>query len=462
MKNRGEEGPHEPPAFIDLFAGCGGLSLGLMSSGWRGLFAIEKERFAFATLRHNLIETQAGPKFDWPSWLPKEPMSVQVLLRRHGPSLTALQGKVDLVSAGLPCQGFSLAGERNEKDPRNRLFRHLLDVLDLVQPPAVLIENVPGITARFGASGNGPLPKKRGGRPRLRYSERIGNALRRRGYIVWERGIRAQDFGVPQLRKRHLIIALPPSKMTRGSPFDLLYQIRPAFLAAHGLSTDRPVTAREAIGDLLRANDVRYDPEFPRFEFGTSSGASTGYQKLMAKGSAGPPDSHRFTNHTPEVVDRFRKIIASCPPGKNIPKATLDDLGTSKITIAFMSAEKPSRTITTIPDDLIHYSEPRTLTVRESARIQSFPDAFQFKGKYTTGGLLRKKECPRFTQVANAVPPLLAEAIGTSLAVLLTGAAPARTAPLFVEPRLPPSRLEISASGRGLMVVQGKSEYGRR
>ena len=74
-----------------------------------------------------------------------------------------------------------------------------------------------------------------------------------------------------------------------------------------------------------------------------------------------------------------------------------------------------ARTVTTLPDDMIHYGEPRILTVRENARLQTFPDWFSFKGKYTTGGHRRKKECPRYTQVGNAVPPLLAEAIGETL-----------------------------------------------
>src|SRR3546814_425596 len=72
-------------------------------------------------------------------------------------------------------------------------------------------------------------------------------------------------------------------------------------------------------------------------------------------------------------------------------------------------------TITTLPDDVLHYSEPRILTVRESARLQSFPDWFQFKGKFTTGGDRRTRECPRYTQVGNAVPPHLARAIGTAI-----------------------------------------------
>jgi DNA (cytosine-5)-methyltransferase 1 len=80
-----------------------------------------------------------------------------------------------------------------------------------------------------------------------------------------------------------------------------------------------------------------------------------------------------------------------------------------------MSASAPAPTVTTLPDDILHFCDPRILTVRECARIQSFPDWFVFKGKYTTGGNLRTKECPRYTQVGNAVPPLLGLAIGLAI-----------------------------------------------
>ena len=94
-------------------------------------------------------------------------------------------------------------------------------------------------------------------------------------------------------------------------------------------------------------------------------------------------------------------------------------MGIKKRSTTPLDPDAPSPTITTLPDDLIHYSEPRTMTVREHARIQSFPDWFKFAGHYTTGGDRRKKDCPRFTQVGNAVPPLLARAIGETILNLL-------------------------------------------
>lgn len=91
------------------------------------------------------------------------------------------------------------------------------------------------------------------------------------------------------------------------------------------------------------------------------------------------------------------------------------EIGTKKQAITVLNADEPSKTLTTLPDDLLHYSEPRILTVREMARIQSFPDSFDILGKYTTGGERRTQECPRYTQVGNAVPPLLGEALGFTI-----------------------------------------------
>jgi DNA (cytosine-5)-methyltransferase 1 len=84
-----------------------------------------------------------------------------------------------------------------------------------------------------------------------------------------------------------------------------------------------------------------------------------------------------------------------------------------------MSPAEPAPTITTLPDDVVHYAEPRILTVRECARLQSFPDWFEFKGKFTTGGQSRKRECPRYTQVGNAVPPLLGRSVALAVAEVI-------------------------------------------
>ena len=114
---------------IDLFAGCGGLSLGLYQSGWDGLFAIEKNSFAFATLKANLIDNKKH--FNWPDWLPQTPHDINEVLKKYTPQLKNLRGTVDLVAGGPPCQGFSMAGKRVEEDIRNSLvFSYITPVRD--------------------------------------------------------------------------------------------------------------------------------------------------------------------------------------------------------------------------------------------------------------------------------------------------------------------------------------------
>ncbi len=108
------------PTYIDLFAGCGGLSLGLHAAGWQGLFAVEKSPDAFKTLEYNLIEKINH--FEWPTWLPKQALEINSVLDNYQTELQNLKGKVTLVAGGPPCQGFSMAGKRNEFDLRNDLI----------------------------------------------------------------------------------------------------------------------------------------------------------------------------------------------------------------------------------------------------------------------------------------------------------------------------------------------------
>lgn len=148
-------GDGEAPCFIDAFAGCGGLSLGLLRAGWRGLFAIEKDAFAFATLKKNLIDPNGRHRFEWPQWLTQKPWTIESLMDEHGAKLDALRGKIDLLAGGPPCQGFSSAGRRKPADPRNQLVNRYLEFVERVQPRMVLIENVRGITYDFVAGADG-------------------------------------------------------------------------------------------------------------------------------------------------------------------------------------------------------------------------------------------------------------------------------------------------------------------
>ena len=131
------------------------------------------------------------------------------------------------------------------------------------------------------------------------------------------------------------------------------------------------------------------------------------------------PDSHRFPNHNDETIKKFLFILKNCTKDKNIDSQTKLKFNLKKRCVIPLQQDKESPTLTTLPDDYIHYSEPRILTVREYARIQSFDDDFEFKGKYTTGGKLRTKEVPRYTQIGNAIPPLFGEQSGKVLKEIL-------------------------------------------
>jgi len=125
--------------------------------------------------------------------------------------------------------------------------------------------------------------------------------------------------------------------------------------------------------------------------------------------------NHESPNHSEKIQRRFALV----PRGKN-GKDVLRRFGISKHTYFKLDPSRASRTVTTLPEDFIHYEQNRIPTVREMARLQSFPDDFVFCSKRTTGGRRRKDECPQYTQVGNAVPPLMAEAVFSNIALILT------------------------------------------
>lgn len=394
--------------FIDAFAGCGGLSLGLMQAGLKGLFAIEQDAFAFTTLNKNLMEASGEHRFDWPSWLPKAAISIETLIEDYGDELVALRGKVDVLAGGPPCQGFSTAGRRRVNDPRNRLFKSYVELVRLVEPKIVLMENVRGFTMNFG--GEEAVDN---------YASKLRSLLSER-YSVHERLMDVSKFGVPQQRTRYFLVALHPD-LGDVDPFKLIEERLPGFLRR--LNLQAPVSSWSAISDLeAEAGGTEPSNETDGFLQIRPSARRTAYQKLMGAGASGLTDL-RLARHAPEIKKRFAEIIEECHAegrlNTTISAETRNRYGLKKHALRVLDPDRPAPTITSMPDDLLHYGEPRTLTVRENARLQSFPDWFSFHGKYTTGGHRRRREVPRFTQVANAVPPMAARAIGESLAALV-------------------------------------------
>jgi DNA (cytosine-5)-methyltransferase 1 len=408
--------PARPLTFVDVFAGAGGLSLGLMRAGMRGLFAVEREENAYQTLEANLISRVGGPHYDWPQWLPKRATDIAKLVREHREQLVALRGHVDLLAGGPPCQGFSPAGRRRRDDPRNRLFRLYVEMARLLEPPFLVFENVPGIAVEFDKVKRLRLNPRRVGRPPKPFSKRVVEELERLGYSLFVLQERASAFGVPQNRVRYLIIGIR-RELADGIAASVLRaridEARKAFLVEVGLPISRPVTVKEAISDLEAVgNPTTSCPDSQAFQQVVYAGPRTKYQRLMHAGlrRLESPNSMRLVKHRAATVDHFEQILMECRKGVRIRRSEREKLAMSSITP--LHPDRPSNTLTSLPDDFLHYSEPRVMTVREMARLQSFPDWFEFKGKYTTGGQQRRHEVPRYTQVANAVPPLLAETIG--------------------------------------------------
>lgn len=393
--------------YIDLFAGCGGLSVGFHNSGrWQGIFAVEIDADAFASLQHNLVDQR--DHFSWPSWLPATPHDINLVVSSYRSSLRALKGSVDLVAGGPPCQGFSVAGRRREHDERNSLVDSYLDFISLVRPQAILFENVKGFGIGF------VQPDGTRGKP---YSGAVLKGLRARGYSdATSEIVKFSNLGVPQRRERFIIAATLCGRAKEF--FTRLDAQSEDFLACRGIRT--PVTVRQAISDLEKRHGTAPSPDSRNFVAGVyRTGRVSNYQKFVRPASvaaAETPDSHRFAHHAPGTTSKYRDIIKRSLS----PSEIRADYPTKKTYTILLDGEQVGPTLTTLPDDFIHYAEPRILSPRECARLQSFPDWVEFKGPYTTGGKERRRRVPRYSQIGNAIPPLFAQQAAVVLADLLS------------------------------------------
>lgn len=396
---------------IDLFSGAGGLSLGLYQAGWHGLFAIEKNAFAFETLKYNLIDNKKH--FDWPDWLPMMPHDINEVLKNYSHQLKDLKGTVDLVAGGPPCQGFSMAGKRVKDDVRNQLVFSYIKFIKIVQPKMVLFENVKGFTYAFNKNKRSDVDS---------YAHKVISALEGLGYNVKPHVIDFSEYGVPQRRKRFILVGI---RKDIGSPDifeDMLQKNRDSFLKKKGIGAT--VSLKEAISDLLRSNGTLPTPDRKGFLSGKYGEEElSNYERLMRGDypcEHEVPNSHSFARHSAEKLNCYERLLSNYPVrGKRIDGKARDEWGIRQRGITVLDPDSVSPTITGQPDDYLHYSEPRIMTVRECARIQSFPDWYEIKKKYTTGGKMRRIEVPRYSQVGNAIPPLFAEQAGIVLKQIL-------------------------------------------
>lgn len=401
--------------YIDFFAGCGGLSLGLGWAGWSGVFAIEKDPMAFKTFTSNLVDEDAPYKhFDcWPMWLSKQPHSIEELVDddNNVKHLKELMGKVSLVAGGPPCQGFSVAGARNGNDPRNLLVFKQIKAISLLKPVFGIIENVGGFERKFVCRPIDGLT--------MSVASEAVKQLEDLGYKVGKVVINAADFGVPQIRKRVILFSIREDFCGNLDVAhlltDVLKKVGIEQRAFFGLATDRYINVAEAIGDLAGDEKVP-DPEFPGFTTCKYKPPQSTYQKLMRNNNIGEeiPSSHRFNRHSKKIVTLCETAQKTQPPGR-LSKEFLYENGCHSNKRFVLDTEKPCSTLTTAPEELIHFNQPRVVTLREMARLQSFPDDYKFYGRYTLNGPARGVDVPRNAQIGNAIPPLVGRALGIAL-----------------------------------------------
>lgn len=331
---------------IDLFCGIGGLSLGFEQAGFDVVSAIDIWADAINTYNHNR-KNKVG-----------RVMSVEEFNSVVLPSILE-HNHISGIIGGPPCQGFSTVGRRMIDDPRNQLYLDFYHTVSLAQPDFFVIENVKGmLTLNKGAFVKDLI-------------ERFGeDGL---GYTISYQLLNAADYGVPQNRYRVFYVGMKNKRFIFPKPFD--YKL----------------TAKDGISDLEGATSFRY-----------GSDPQNSFQKLL-RGNMTAPLNQDYTAHTEQTIN----IISQIPDGGNIKSLPSEFWQIRKYNKAFerMGTFKPSNTIDTGHRNYFHYSENRIPTLRESARIQSFPDSFEVLG--TRGS--------QYKQVGNAVPPMLAYVIAKSI-----------------------------------------------
>lgn len=289
---------------LDLFAGCGGFSHGFLQAGYDITAFVEQWEPAIKTFLKNH---------------PNAKLLGKDITKVSNEAIAEYYDKIDVIIGGPPCQGFSLCGKRNPHDKRNKLYKEFLRFVEIVYPKLVIMENVPSLLSMKDEKGEKIIDK-------------IVTDLIKRNYFVSYKILTASEYGVPQERKRLILI---------GKRMDLF-----------PLPNNKRRTVGEAISNV-------------------------------------PRNGHEFFETTKETLERISKLQEGEKLSKNF-----------NFSRQRLFASKPSRTVTTKPM-FIHPFEDRFLTPRELARLQSFPDDFEFYGSKTD----------MVKQIGNAVPPLFAKVI---------------------------------------------------
>lgn len=407
--------------FIDLFAGCGGLSLGLEQAGFKPVYVNELNKDALDTYLANRDEFPylKNEKFHSNDIfeLTKSTQKLKELESNLNQKFKIKKGDLALVVGGPPCQGYSGIGHRrsysvDKKDlPSNFLYREMCKVIKHFEPKIFIFENVRGLlSARWTKKG------KKG--EIFEDVKKEFNNLK--NYQVSDFLIHAKDYGVPQNRPRVLIIGIRKDLKFEGDgKFANGYLPKP--------TNDYP-HPEELLSDLIDKNyedwliTEKYLSE-PKNEIQTSLRTKKGKNSYFTKGDK--LNEQEYSNHTDTIKAKFAVMIKN---NGEIPPEMKTKKFAQRLVPRKWSSGGPNITATSLPDDYVHFSQPRTFTVREWARFQTFPDWYEFKGKRTTGGIRRAgnpregifdRELPKYTQIGNAVPVKLAFEIGKHLSKFL-------------------------------------------
>lgn len=406
-------------SFVDLFAGCGGLSLGLELAGFHPVFVNELNSNALGsyllnreTNHPNLLEANFNCQ-DVKHLINDDRIKKLKIDLKKSYNIDVNKGELGLVVGGPPCQGFSGIGHRRsysvekEQLPSNHLFQDMAWIVNELRPKIFLFENVKGLlTAKWNSNGvKGEI-----------WEDVKQTFSGISGYKINFSLIHAKSYGVSQNRPRVLLVGVRDD-----------VDISAWQNANSGIANGYLPAPKNNAPDLVDLLGDLVDPAF------NNGGSTTNYPSSILNetqrwfrtrldGSVAMKGDivheHEYSKHSDKVRAKF---IAMIKNEGEIPEEFKTKKFAQKLLPKRWGKTGPSITATSMPDDYVHFMQPRILTVREWARLQSFPDWYQFTGSRTTGGIRRAgnpregnfdRELPKYTQIGNAVPVMLAEAVG--------------------------------------------------
>lgn len=444
--------PSRTMFMVDMFAGCGGLSLGFENAHFLPVFVNELNADAMATYLRNRDHSLGGLKFSANQSLRvndandltekrldqmvSDLSALPEFKLQFESSVSARSGSgsnLDVLAGGPPCQGYSGIGIRRSYSvdksdiPSNHLFVKMADTIRKLRPRIFLFENVQGLLTSKWSNDS----------PRKIFPDVRKEFESIEGYSVRYSLVRAKDYGIPQNRPRVLLVGIRKD-ILQACPFtdenaDETDAIKCNFLpkATRGFPD-----LVDLLGDLI-------DPEIPKMlcanSFPTGTFETTKYPRppqndLQKKLRTAPSWWHsamvnlteqEYSKHKPKIVAKFKHMLEN---SGEIPSEFQTKKFSQRVLRARWGNTEPNITATSLADDYVHFEQPRALTVREWARLQYFPDWYQFSGKRTTGGLRRAgnpregifdREVPKYTQIGNAVPVGLAEAVANHFRAII-------------------------------------------